>query len=314
MIEDGIQWFFRNTIVINESWVEPLSFFIYDSIKIIFLLFIMIFLIGILRSYLPEQKIKLWLSKKKLGLGNFMASCFGAITPFCSCSSIPLFLSFVRAGVPLGITFSFLITSPLVNEYLVVLMIGFFGWKITVAYIIFGILIGVVTGLILGKMKLEKYLIKDVAQANKKCCGCSVKINKYQYGYNEAKSITKKTWLWIVAGVGLGALIHNMVPEAVVHSIIGKGGLWTVPIAVIIGVPIYANCAAIIPVALVLFEKGVPLGTALSFMMATAALSLPEAIILKRVMKTKLILIFFGIVTIGIIIIGYLFNFLQGIF
>ena len=293
---------------------QSMHFFIYDSIKIFLLLFIMIAIIGFLRTYLPQNKIKKWLSGKRKGLGNLLASLFGAITPFCSCSSIPIFLGFLEAGVPLGATFSFLITSPLINEYLVVLMLGFFGWKITLLYIISGIFIGTISGMILGKMKLEKHLVKDLIAKN-------TKLDKEErhkglksrvlFGINEANSIVKKIWLWLLIGVGVGALIHNYVPQEAIQSIIAKTGFLSVPIATVLGVPMYGSCAAIVPIAVVLFQKGIPLGTALAFMMATAALSLPEAIILRRAMKLKLIAIFFGIVTLAIIFTGYLFNLLQ---
>ncbi|MBT4540667.1 permease [Candidatus Woesearchaeota archaeon] len=316
MLEIFTEWLVFNIFKLNAEsrFGEAVNFFIYDSIKIIFLLFVMIAIVGFLRTYIPPEKIKKWLSKGKFGISNLFASLFGAITPFCSCSSIPLFLSFVKAGVPLGVTFSFLITSPLVNEYLVVLMWGFFGWKITAAYVVFGILVGVFSGMILGKMKLEKYLVKDMITKSEKVKKLIFKTfnDRIKFGINEAVTITKKLWIWVLVGVAIGAGIHNFVPEATIQAIISKGGIFTVPIATLLGVPMYGSCAAIVPIALVLFQKGIPLGTALAFMMATAALSLPEAIILRRAMKLKLILIFFSIVTIGIIIVGYLINILQG--
>lgn len=294
-------------------WIESLNYFIYGSIKIMFLLFIMIFVIGLLRTYIPKEKIKNWISNKKYGVGNIWASLFGAATPFCSCSSIPIFLSFIKAGVPLGIAFSFLITSPLVNEYLVVLMWGFFGWKITLAYVLSGILVGVLSGLILGRMKLEKHLVGDLFNNNQK----NEKEIKYNFekrlnlGLNEAGSIIRKLWFWILLGVGIGAIIHNYIPTEVIQSIVSAGGFWSVPLAVILGVPMYGSCAAILPIAIVLFQKGLPIGTALAFMMAVSALSLPEAVILRRVMNLRLILIFFGIVALAIIFTGFLFNILQ---
>lgn len=295
---------------------QSLNFFIYDSIKILLLLFILISTIGFLRTYLPQHKIKKWLSGKRKGLGNILASLFGAITPFCSCSSIPIFLGFLEAGIPLGVTFSFLITSPLINEYLVVLMLGFFGWKITALYVVSGLLIGIISGLVLGKMKLEKHLVKDLI-AKKSQLNDVVKYKNIKkrilFGIKEAGSIVKKLWIWILVGVGIGAMIHNYIPSEVIQGIISKGGIFTVPIAVILGVPMYGSCAAIVPIAVVLFKKGIPLGTALAFMMATAALSLPEAVILKRAMKLKLIVIFFSIVTLAIIFTGYLFNLLQAL-
>ena len=292
-----------------------INFFIYDSAKIILLLFVLIAVIGFLRSFISQQKIKAWITGTRVW-GNFFASLFGAVTPFCSCSSIPIFISFLKAGVPLGITFSFLITSPLINEYLVVLMLGFFGWKITLAYVISGMAIGIISGVILGKMKLEKYMEKDIVVENAE----EVSWIKYKgikqriiFGANEAKSIVQKLWIWVLIGVGLGALIHNYVPEEAIRAIISKTGIFSVPIATLIGVPMYGSCAAIVPIAVVLFQKGFPLGTALAFMMAVAALSLPEAIMLRRAMKLKLIAIFFSITALAIIITGYLFNALQKI-
>jgi hypothetical protein len=318
MLEEIVNWLLFSLIGLESGvkWTESLHFFISDSIKIILLLVIMIAIVGFLRTYLPQKKIKRWIGKGKFGLSNLTASSFGAITPFCSCSSIPLFISFLEAGVPLGVAFSFLITSPLVNEYLVVLMLGFFGWKITVAYVISGIFIGVVSGLILGRMKLEKYLVKDLI-STKKDIQEEVNYNRIKsriyFGLNESFSIIKKLWVWILVGVGIGAIIHNYVPSEFIQSIVNAGGFLAVPIAVLLGVPMYGSCAAIVPIAVVLFNKGVPLGTALAFMMATAALSLPEAVILRRAMKLKLIAIFFGIVTLAIILTGYLYNILYGI-
>jgi len=292
-----------------------INFFIYDSIKILLLLFVMIAAIGFLRSFISQQKIKSWITASK-GWGNFFAALFGAVTPFCSCSSIPIFISFLKAGVPLGITFSFLITSPLINEYLVVLMLGFFGWKIALMYVISGMVIGIVSGIVLGKMKLERYIEKDMTAENIE----EVSEIKYKglrqrivFGIQESNSIVRKLWVWVLIGVGLGAFIHNYVPQETIHALINKTGIFSVPIAVIIGVPMYGSCAAIVPIAVVLFQKGVPLGTALAFMMAVAVLSLPEAIMLRRAMKLKLIAIFFGITTLAIIVTGYLFNVLQKI-
>ena len=292
-----------------------INFFIYDSVKIILLLFVMITILGFLRSFVSQQKIKSWISGKK-GLGNFFAALFGSVTPFCSCSSIPIFISFAKVGVPLGVTLSFLITSPIINEYLVVLMFGLLGWKITAAYVASGLVIGVVSGIILGRMKLEKYLEKDIldldGQPSQQREFANLK-QRIVFGLHEAASIVAKLWLWILAGVGIGAGIHNYVSQDMVQSISGKAGIFSVPIAVLIGVPMYGGCAAILPIAVALFQKGFPLGTALAFMMAVSALSLPEAIMLRRSMKLNLIAIFFGVTTLAIILTGYLFNFLQKI-
>ena len=315
MLQLAVDWLTYSILKLDSGsrLGSSINFFIYDSVKIMLLLFVMIAAIGFLRSLISQQKIKSWITGTK-GWGNFFASLFGAVTPFCSCSSIPIFISFLKAGVPLGITFSFLITSPLINEYLVVLMLGFFGWKITLAYVISGMAIGIVSGIILGRMKLERYIEKDIVAENTE----EVSEIKYKgikqrviFGIQESNSIVRKLWIWVLIGVGLGALIHNYVPEEAIRAIISKAGIFSVPIATIIGVPMYGSCAAIVPIAVVLFQKGVPLGTALAFMMAVAALSLPEAIMLRRAMKLKLIVIFFTITTLGIIITGYLFNVLH---
>jgi len=315
MLQLIVDWLVYSLFKLNPQvkWAQVINFFIYDSIKILLLLFVLISVIGFLRSYLPADKIKQWLSRKKV-FPNFLAAMFGAVTPFCSCSSIPIFISFLEAGVPLGVTFSFLITSPLVNEYLVILMLGFFGFKITLFYVLSGIAIGVICGLILGRMKLEKYLEKDLINQDKQ--DRSEKTlksfkSRLLFGIDEARSIVKKLWPWILIGVGLGAFIHNFVPQELVGKLISKTGFFSVPIATLIGVPMYGSCAAIVPIAVALFQKGFPLGTALAFMMAVAALSLPEAIMLRRAMRLKLIAIFFMVTTLAIILTGYLFNLLQ---
>jgi uncharacterized membrane protein YraQ (UPF0718 family) len=315
MLQQIVDWFIYSALKLNPSSriSQALDFFVYDSIKIMLLLFVMISIIGFLRTFLPQNKIKEWLIGKGV-LGNFLASLFGAVTPFCSCSSIPLFISFLDAGIPLGVTFSFLVTSPLINEYLAVLMFGFFGWKITLAYIISGMSVGIIAGIILGKMRLERYIEKDIISGNiEEACSINTKGIKQRilFGLNEANCIVQKLWIWVLVGVGLGAAIHNYVPNEAVHSIVSKAGFFSVPIAVLIGVPMYGSCAAIVPIAVALFQKGFPLGTALAFMMAVAGLSFPEAIMLRRVMKFRLIVIFFGITALGIIFTGYLFNFIY---
>jgi uncharacterized membrane protein YraQ (UPF0718 family) len=300
-IEKGVGLFLEG------KTAEVVSFFLVDTIKIIFILWLMIAAIGILRTYLPKEKVKKYLTHHKGIVGNVVASFFGAITPFCSCSSIPIFLGFVQSGVPSGISFSFLITSPLVNQYLVVLMLGYFGWKITLAYIVIGMLVGILGGIVIGKLGVSKYIVKDVKgkDVSEKYSNFS---DRVKFGLHEAFSITKKLWVWILIGVGIGAIIHNYVPSETIQTAVEAGGVLGVPLAVLLGVPIYGSCAAIVPIAIVLFQKGMPLGTALAFMMATAALSLPEAIILRRALKIQLIAIFFGIVTVGIIIAGYGMN------
>lgn len=293
---------------------DTIHFFIYDTFKIFLLLWVMITLIGIMRTWLPEHKIRDWTQNRGI-LGNFFAAAFGALTPFCSCSSIPLFISFVKAGMPLGVTFSFLITSPLINEYLVVLMFESFGWKISLLYVICGMAIGVTAGYILGKMKLEDQLERDFIQSAKTQSQQPQVFKHFKerlaFGISEANSIVKKIAVWVLVGVGIGAVIHNYVPQESLQAAMESTGIFSVPIATLLGVPMYGSCAAIVPVAVVLFEKGIPLGTALAFMMAMSALSLPEAIMLRRTIKLKLIVIFFGITTLGIILIGYFLNFIQ---
>lgn len=293
-----------------------LNFFVYDTIKILFLLFIIVFFMGILNAYFPIERLKEYLNKKKLyGLEYFFASVFGAVTPFCSCSSVPLFIGFVQGGIPLGVTFSFLITSPLVNEIAVAMFLGMFGVKATLIYVVSGVLLGTIGGWFLSKFNLEPLLsdwVKKILE------------NKMQQGeYEEEKrtfsqrlpEITRGAWdivkgvlLYVIIGIAIGAAMHGFVPENFFNQYLGGGEWWTVPLAVIVAVPMYANAAGIVPVIQVFVAKGVPLGTAIAFMMATVGLSIPEATLLKKVMSLKLIAIFFGVVTLCIIISGYLFN------
>ena len=299
--------------MLNEKLSEIITFFIKDFIEILILLFVMIFVVGILRTYVSKDKIKKKLSKKGF-LKYITASSFGVITPFCSCSSIPIFMSFIKSGAPLGVSFSFLATSPLVNEFVIAIMFGLFGWKITLAYILSGMLIGIISGIIIDKLKLEKYIYSDFTlNENKK----EIKYKKFKqrliFGLNEAKLIIKKLWIFIGIGVFIGAVIHNYVPTTLVENLMTKLGMFGVFFATILGIPMYGNGSAILPIVVELFNKGLPLGTVLAFMMSIVALSLPEAIILKKVMKPKLIGIYFGIVALGIVVIGYLFNILQSV-
>lgn len=315
MLLKFVDWLTYSIMGLNaESHLgQAINFFIYDSLKIIFFLFFLIVIIGIIRTYLPQDKIRQWMGKRGI-TGNISAALFGAVTPFCSCSSIPLFLGFLEAGIPLGVTFSFLITSPLINEYLVIIMLGLFGLKITALYVLSGLLIGSISGMILGRMNLNNYLVSDFIEKNNEEYDAEQYPNfksRVKFGYDEAVAIVRKIWLWVLIGVGIGSIIHNYVPQAMIQSIIGKTGIFSVPLATLLGVPMYGSCAAIVPIAMVLFQKGIPLGTALAFMMAIAALSLPEAIMLRRAMKLQLIAIFFAVTTGAIIITGYMFNFLH---
>ena len=288
-----------------------INFFIYDSVKIFILLVVIIFAVSYIRTYLAPEKVKKILSKKFEFLGNMTASTIGIFTPFCSCSAVPLFIGFVESGVPLGVTFSYLIAAPLINEVAAVLLLGLFGWKIALLYVASGWVISVIAGLILGKMHLEKYVEEYVYKIQVKH---DLNLEKKNYkqrikeAYEEVKSIIKKVFPYVLIGVGIGAVIHGYAPENFLAQIAGKGNWWAVPVAVLIGVPLYSNAAGVIPIISSLFEKGLPLGTVLAFMMAVVALSLPEMIILRKVLKPKLLMIYTAIVTAGIIFTGYLFN------
>jgi uncharacterized membrane protein YraQ (UPF0718 family) len=293
-----------------------LNFFLNDSFKILFLLLLINYLMAVIRYYLPIEKMRSFLASRRwYGFDHVFASLFGAITPFCSCSSIPLFVGFVGAGIPLGVTLSFLITSPLINEAAIVLFIGLFGWKITLAYVAAGIFLGVFGGYILGKMKLEKYVADHIFQGEvtKPLQNKSV-VEKKSYSillakfWREGWSLTKRLMPYILVGVLLGALIHGFVPTGFFEKYISASNPFAVPIAVIIAVPMYANAVSVIPIVQALVDKGIPLGTALAFMMAVVGLSLPEALILQKVMKRKLLISFFAVVSLSIILIGYLFN------
>lgn len=286
-----------------------LHFFVYDAVKILVLLAVMVFVIGVIRTWLPEDKLKRWMTGRGIA-GNFVAALFGAVTPFCSCSSIPIFISLLKAGAPLGVTFSFLITSPIINEYLAVIMAAEFGLPITAAYVLCGLAIGTAVGAILGRMGLEKYLEHDMLGSpyDFKHTGKHTLASRLRFGWMEAVTVVRQIWLWVLAGVALGAVIHNYVPQETITGVVAAAGVFGVPIATLIGAPMYGSCAAIVPIAVVLFEKGIPLGTALAFMMAVSALSLPEAIMLRRVMRLPLIAIFFGVTTVAIIALGYILN------
>jgi uncharacterized membrane protein YraQ (UPF0718 family) len=290
---------------------EAVNFFIYDTIKVLILLAVIIFVVSIIRSFLPPEKIRSILSHKNKYTGNVVASSLGIITPFCSCSAIPLFLGFVQAGVPLGVTFSFLVASPMINEVALVLLLGMFGWKIALLYTVSGLVIAILAGLVIGKMKVENLLEPFVYQ-NSINAETDLPRMKWSERFSYAKDYTldilKKVSPYVLIGIGIGAWIHGYVPTDFLAKYAGADKWYAVPFAVIIGIPLYSNAAGIIPLVEALTEKGVAMGTTLAFMMAVTALSLPEFMILKRVMKIKLILIFAGIVGVGIVIIGYLFN------
>lgn len=293
---------------------ESLNFFVYDVPKLLLLLSGMIFLITIAQSFIDINKVRVAVEKRGEGVGNVIASIFGAITPFCSCSSVPLFIGFVEAGIPLGITFSFLITSPIMNEVAFVLLLGLFGWEVAVLYLVSGIVIGVVAGIILGRLKLERYVepfvydIKVKGATNQLDHTKMTWTERFEQAADATQDILKKVWLYVIIGIGIGAFIHGFVPEDALTHIMGEGAWWSVPMAVALGIPLYSNAAGVIPIVGAMLDKGVSLGTALAFMMSVVALSLPEVIILRRVLKPPLIAIFVVVVAISIIMTGYLFN------
>lgn len=296
---------------------SAVNFFFYDSIKITILLFLISVVMGIINAYFPIDRLRRYLTSRKFyGLEYLISSLFGALTPFCSCSSIPLFIGFVKGGIPLGVTFAFLITSPLVNEVAVAMFVGTFGWKITGIYVASGILMGTIGGLILGKMKLGRLLTPWVRQIQ-----AQSEANSYEWEaeklpfmkrlpaiIREAWGIVKGVFLYIVVGIAIGAGIHGFVPDEFFAQWMGPDNWFAVPLAVVLAVPMYANAAGIVPIIQVFVTKGISLGTAIAFMMAVVDLSLPEATLLKKVMTWKLIGIFFGTVTLIIIFSGYLFN------
>ena len=292
---------------------ESLAFFFYDVPKILLLLSGMIFLISLLQTFIDTQKVRVMVEKRGEGIGNVMASLFGAITPFCSCSSVPLFIGFVQAGIPLGITFSFLITSPLMNEVAFVLLIGLFGWKVALLYLLSGITIGIISGLILGRMKLERFVEGFVYEIKPQSSGQVLEEKltwkeRVNRAAESTREIVGKVWLFVIVGIGIGAFIHGFVPQDALTGIMGKGAWWSVPVSVILGIPLYSNAAGIIPIVSAMLSKGASLGTALAFMMSVVGLSLPEAVILKRVLKTPLLVIFFAVIAVSIILTGYMFN------
>jgi len=298
---------------------KALNFFVYDTIKILFLLFLIVFLMGVVNAYFPVERLRDYLQRKKLfGLEYFFASLFGAITPFCSCSSVPLFIGFVQGGIPLGVTFSFLITSPLVNEVAIALFLGMFGLKTTIIYVTSGVLLGTIGGWLLGKLRLEGLLTEWVRNLLEKSKAGNASFHEEKRTFFQripdifrgAIDIVKGVVLYVIIGIAIGAAMHGYVPENFFAQYLGSGAWWSVPLAVILGVPMYANAAGVLPVIQVFVAKGVPLGTAIAFMMATVGLSIPEATLLKKVMSIKLIAIYFGVVTLFIIISGYLFNML----
>lgn len=291
---------------------DALEFFIYDVLKIFLLLSVIIFAISVIRSYFPPERTKRILSHKREFIGNILAALLGIVTPFCSCSAVPLFIGFVEAGVPLGVTFSFLISSPMVNEVAVVLLWGLFGWKIAVIYMSAGLSVAIIAGFVIGKLRLEKWVEEYVykMQSMGAAIGTVRQTFKDRLLYARANTveILQKVWLYVIIAIGIGGFIHGYAPDDFLAKYAGNSNPFAVPLAVAIGVPLYSNAAGAIPIVYALMEKGMSMGTVLAFMMAVTALSLPEMIILRKVLKVKLLAVFAGIMTVTIIGVGYLFN------
>ena len=314
MLEEFAAWLVYSVLSIPQGpFGESAVFFVYDTIKVTLLLAVVVFAVGIARTFVTPQKVKKWLGGRREGVGNLMAALLGVPTPFCSCSAVPLFIGFVEAGVPLGVTFSFLIASPLINEIAVALLWGMFGWHIALLYIVTGLAIATIAGIVIGRLGLEgeveKLHLKKSKAARSGRMGWK---ERARFALGESKSITLRVLPYLVLGIGIGALIHGYAPADFLASVAGKDNILAVPIAVLIGIPLYSNAAGMVPIMGVLVSKGMAMGTALAFMMSVIGLSLPEMIILRRVIKPKLIAVFALVLFIAFVITGYLFNAVLG--
>jgi len=292
---------------------EAIAFFLYDVPKVMMLLTLIVFAMGVVRSFFSPEKTRALLSGRAEGVGNVMSAGLGVLTPFCSCSAVPLFIGFVSAGVPLGVTFSFLIAAPMVNEVALVLLFGLVGWSVALTYLVFGLAIAILAGFVIGKLRLEGWLQDWVREIHTGAAAmpetdAPTMSDRYRMGLGAVREIVGKVWLWVLLGIAIGALIHGYVPEALMARIMGADAWWSVPAAVGIGIPMYTNAAGVIPIVEALLGKGAALGTVLAFMMSVIALSLPEMIILRQVLTLRLIAVFIGVVAGGILAVGFLFN------
>lgn len=296
----------------ESSLGKALAFFVYDTPKVLLLLTAVVFVMGIINTWFTPERTRALLAGRSLGLANILAASLGVVTPFCSCSAVPLFIGFVQAGVPLGVTFSFLIAAPMVNEIALTLLFGLFGWRIALLYLGLGLSVAIFGGLVLGRLKVERYLESWVQNISQKeipfQAGTTLLTERLEAGVVAVKDVVGKVWIYILLGISVGAFIHGYVPENFMASFMGRDAWWSVPLAVIIGVPMYSSAAGIIPVVQALLAKGAALGTTLAFMMSVVALSLPEMIILRKVLRLRLISIFVGVVASGILMVGLIFN------
>ncbi len=289
-----------------------IQFFLYDTPKVLVLLTAVVFAMGMLNSYFTAERTRSLLAGRTEGVANVMAASLGIVTPFCSCSAVPLFIGFLQAGVPLGVTFSFLISAPMVNEVALTLLFGLFGWKVALLYMGLGLSVAIISGWVIGRLKMEAYLedwVRDIPKMSAQFDEADLTLaDRVQIGFISVHEIVGKVWPYILAGIAIGACIHGYVPQDFMASFMGKDVWWSVPLAVVIGVPMYTNAAGIIPIVQALLAKGAALGTVLAFMMSVVALSLPEMIILRKVLKLRLIATFTGVVATGILLVGYAFN------
>jgi uncharacterized protein len=314
-LEDFSAWIVGTFHLPAGSHIEEAArFFVFDTPKVLMLLALVVFGMGVVRSFFSPERTRAVLAGRREGFGNVAAATLGVFTPFCSCSAVPLFVGFVSAGVPLGVTFSFLIAAPMVNEVALGLLFALVGWQVALVYLGFGMTVAIVSGWIIGRLHLESWLEDWVRNVRAGEAGVvqdrATPVDRIEAGLEAVRDIVGRVWLWIIIGIGVGAFIHGYVPTDLLASIMGKGAWWSVPAVVLIGVPIYSNAAGIIPVVEALLGKGAALGTTLAFMMSVIALSFPEMVILRKVMTTRLIAVFVGVVAAGILAVGYLFNFL----
>ena len=294
---------------------DAVSFFFLDIPKVFMLLILVIWGVGVLRSFFTPERTRTILAGKREILGDVLAALLGVVTPFCSCSAVPLFIGFVEAGIPIGVTFAFLISAPMVNEIALVLLFGLFGWRIALIYMSMGLLVAMVTGWIIGRLNMERQVedwVYEIRMGQTPALLQKVDwMSRIDYGLHQVRDIVGRVWIYIILGIGAGAAIHGYVPEGFLAALMGKQVWWSVPVAVILGAPLYSNAAGIIPVVQALLEKGAALGTVLAFMMSIIGISFPETVILRKVLKPKLIAVFVGVVTVGIIIVGFIFNLIM---
>ncbi len=309
-------WFIDSLLSLTKGahFTEALRFFVFEFPKVMLLLILIIFFVGIIRTYFTPERTRQALEGKKTVTGNIMAASLGIVTPFCSCSAIPLFLGFVESGVPLGVTFSFLIAAPMINEVAIILLYGMFGWQVAAIYVGTGLVIAIIAGWIIGLLKLEKWVEPWVYQTHIGNTGLQEEkltfVKRISSGYDAVREIVGKVWIYVALGILVGAGAHGYVPEDFMAALMGKSAWYSIPLSILIGIPLYSNAAGIVPIVSVLIEKGASLGTALAFMMSVIGLSLPEMVILRKVLKLPLIFTFIGIVGAGIMIVGYLFNYI----